>query len=116
MEEEKVKVEMVGGKRVYRNDSGEELETYSEDVDFMISVALEPLRDFLDMSLETSGDSSKIGFIGEALLQRAEQKIHAAMDFLNENFGRIRIEGAVRGHGIEGGTMLGVLFDPCKKA
>jgi hypothetical protein len=110
---EKVTKEVSGGKAVYRDQEGEEIRSYDEDLPTLAEIAFSPLRDFLDMPIEGE-DPEAIIYITKALLERAEEKINTAMDYLWNNFGQIRIERAcATNRTVKSETILGVTFKPC---
>jgi hypothetical protein len=113
---EKVTKQTSGGKSVYRDENGEAIVTYTEQVEDIVGETLEPLRDFLDM-LHTADvdDIGRAADIAEALLERADKKISRALKYLRENFGTVEIEAACFNQTakVEPETMLGVVFKPC---
>jgi hypothetical protein len=112
---EKITKEMNGGVCVYQDEKGEPVHTYKEDVDWIVRVTLEPLRDFLDMIGEDD-ESQKAMFIAKALLERAEEKIYEATEYLQKNFGMVEmIKASYLQHSVKPETILDVVFTPCKE-
>jgi hypothetical protein len=111
MKKEKVETKTGGKDRIYTNDQGEKIETFKEALDWIVTVKLEPLRNFLEIAIDGVDDAKEL-FIAQALLERAEEKISEAADYIREHHGEIQIERAMHHQSIEPETMLGIVFTP----
>lgn len=97
---------------IYLDGEGEEIFTYKEDVDWVAQVALEPLRNFLTMTID-SDNTEAVLHIAEALLERAEKKIYEATNYLNKNYGVVEMVRAQhRQKNVEPEIILDVVFTP----
>lgn len=100
---------------IYRDEEGQEISTYTEDVDCIARVKLEPLRDFLNMTFDDN-EAQKMAFIAGALLERAEGKIYEATKYIEKNYGTVNLVRATYNQeaDIDPETILGVVFTPSK--
>lgn len=115
-EEEKIVKEMKSGKCIYRNQQGEEISTYGETFDSLFRANIEPLRDFLNMTFDDDG-AQRMAFIAKALLERVEEKLNVASEYIAEHCGSIEMMMADHFQGIvKPETIVDVVFEPCEKA
>jgi hypothetical protein len=112
---EKITKEMSDGKCVYRDERGDIINTYTESVEDVMNLKLAPLRDFLEMlsGVDDDDDLLKAANIALALLDRAEEKIDKAADYIDKNYGIVEIEKARYQQFTTPETMLGIVFRPC---
>lgn len=102
-----------GKKRIYRD--GKEITTYKESIRNVVLVKLEPLNDFLNLSIDDDGeDAQRVLLIAKALLERAEQKIYEIVDYIDRNHGLVEVVRASYHQDIKPETMLDIVFTPVK--
>jgi hypothetical protein len=108
---EKFSIEEESGEKVYKDERGEKIDTYRDTLRDILSLNLEPLHDFLKM-LPEEDETQSMMFIAEALLERAENKVYAAIDYLDKNYGELEIIKASYRQYIKPETMLDIKFTP----
>jgi hypothetical protein len=109
--EEIIKEQGKEGKAIYKTKDGKKIETYKEDVEWIAQVVLDPLWDFLNMEFEDNDGQTMVN-ITKALLERAEEKIYEATEYLEKNYGKIELERASYHQSIKPETILGIVFTP----
>ena len=102
-----------GGEKIYIDKAGEEIGTYKEGLTDIVAVSLSPLKDFLEM-LPEDGAAQSVMFIAQALLERAENKIYDAIDFIKENHGEALLIKARCHQNIKSETNMDIEFTPAK--
>jgi len=109
---------MEDGRYIYRDREGKEINTNADDLEDIISLVLEPLKYFFEKMIinnEGKGEDAEAGIIGQALLERAEDKIHGAFRFVDKHFGKIEIEYTTYHQSVSPLTKLGVIFKPVER-
>ena len=111
---EKVIVKAMDGKKcIYRNGLGEEINTYTQGLDDLISLQVEPLKMFLNQIQSVEGEEVRI--IAQALFNRAIEKIEEAVVYIDDNYGIIEIERVSYHQVIASEKILGVVYTPPDK-
>ncbi len=110
---EKVTKQNKNGKVVYCDTEGE-ISTYEDELDFMISCVLEPLKDFLGMVFDDD-EAQKMANIAEILLQRVEEKINTTIGYVIKNHGMIKlVRASYAQNRIKPETIFDIIFEPCE--
>jgi len=110
---EKFSIETEGGEKVYKDDRGDKIGTYTETVREIMSLKLEPLHDFLNMIPEED-EAQRMMYIVKALLEGAEKYIYEAIDYIENNYGEVEIVKAMYRQRVTAETMLDIKFTPPK--
>ncbi len=89
-----------------------EHETYLEELDFAVSVALCPLKSFIEMLYQQDDEAGQIDILDD-LFRHAEKKIQKKFDALHDQVGVIRLRCASyhNSQQIPPETLLRVEFD-----
>ena len=98
----------------YRDEKGKEVGTYTESLDWIITVKLEPLQDYLN-TLAEDDDFHVKAKIAQILLADAEQKFYEASEYIKKNYGTIELVRAMYYQDIKAETILDVVFTPAKE-
>jgi len=109
---------MEDGRYIYRDREGKEINTNADDLEDIISLVLEPLKYFFEKMIinnEGRGEDAEAGIIGQALLERAEDKIHGTLRFVDKHFGKIEIEHTTYHQSVSPLIRLGVIFKPAER-
>lgn len=113
---EEITKEMRNGEYVYLNGRGEEIGTYTDDLDNIISLQLGPLLNFLDMDIDEHESAETIQVIAKQLLKQAENKIIEVVRYIDKKHGKVDIVRARYNQGVEPEAMLDIVFKPCPDA
>jgi len=114
MNKQEITKKKSGGDWIYLDSKGEEIGIAKENIEWIISLKLEPLRDFLEMLSTADIEIDRAAFIAQALLERAEEQIYEAIKCINENYGTVEIVKAMHQQSVEPGTILDVVFTPAE--
>ncbi len=105
------------GRVIYRQEDGDVIDTYTENIELIMDYCLDRL-DYVFQLAEGDEElpTGALYSIGQALIRDSRNQVKQISHFIRENFGFVDIERAMYGQrGIEGGTHLGVKFEPAKK-
>jgi hypothetical protein len=112
---EKITLEMKGKDRIYKNEKGETICAYGEDIESIIGCSLEPLNDFLNLIFDDD-ETQRMAFIMKSLLRDAERRIYEPLKFAEEHLGSVTIYRAAYDQcSVPPDTVLGAFIEPLKK-
>ena len=81
---------------IYRDKNGKIIETYIDELSFIVAVNFEPLEMFL-RKVQEEAEAEEERVIAQVLFNSAKKKIEEAINYIEENYGMVVSSGRLSG-------------------